>query len=364
MRPPRPKTAVVALRTLALILSFALVAACGNPESGGEPQGPGKKKPPEAQLVEAFTVEMQETSTEHERTGSVRARRLVRIHNREEGRIEELPFFEGDAVSQGELLARLDDSLLSAELAKADALARQAQIDLERIEGLVRKNAASADEMERARTDLDVALAERLILQTRIEHTRIAAPFDGVVAERLVEPGDMAAKNTHLLTLIDPEALIIETPVSELALPQLQIGDSADIRIDALGAGVFSGTITRIYPRLDPYTRQGIVEINIDPPPPGIRPGQFARVHLRTAVRPRLLVPFSAVQRDQDGEFVYRIDEAGKAQLSRVRSGLRIADRIEILEGVVAGDRIVARGFLGLRPGAEVRTADAAQRPD
>jgi len=358
------ETAAAALRTLALIVMLAAIAACGSPDTDGKAAGPAKKKAPEAQLVQTFTVELQEASAEHERTGSVRARRLVRLHNREEGRIEELPFFEGDRVQQDELLAKIDDSLLSAELAKADALARQAHIDLDRIEGLVRKNAASADELERARTDLDVALAERRILETRIDHTRITAPFDGVIAERLVEPGDMAAKNTHLLTLIDPTALVIETPVSELALPQLQIGDQAGVRIDALGAVVFTGTVTRIYPRLDPYTRQGIVEITIDPPPPGIRPGQFARVHLRTATRPRVLVPFSSVQRDQDGEFLYRIDDENKAQPARVRSGLRIADRIEILEGVAPGDRIVSRGFLGLRPGAQVRTADAAPRGD
>jgi len=351
------------LRGLAVVALCALVAACGKPETKG-PVKDDSKKTPEAHLVEAVAVELLEVSIEHERTGSVRARRLVRLHNREEGRIESLPYYEGDFVKEGELLARIDDSLLRAELAKTEALARQARVDLERIDGLIKKRAASEDELARARTDLDVALAERRILETRIDHTLITAPFDGVIAERMVEPGDMAAKNTHLLTIIDPHSLVIEAPVSELALPQLELGDAAEVRIDALGAGVFEGTIARIYPQLDPYTRQGIVEIALDPPPPGIRPGQFARVHLRTAVRPRMLVPFSALQRDREGEFVFRLDADDKAQPIRVRSGARIADRIELLEGVEPGDRIVSRGFLGLRPGAQVRFAAQAGRGD
>lgn len=358
---PRAGPGPGAAAALALCL---LLAGCGKPAPEERAGDKGGDKGPDAHLVEIVTVATQETRIEHERTGSVRVRRLVRLHNREEGRIESLPYYEGDRVSAGELLVKIDDSLLQAELAKADALARQARVDLERIDGLIKKKAASEDELARARTDLDVALAERRILETRLDHTRITAPFDGVVAERPVEPGDMAAKNTHLLTLIDPGSLVVEAPVSELALPQLQIGDAAEVRIDALGAGVFSGRVTRIYPQLDPYTRQGIVELALDPLPPGVRPGQFARIRLITAVRDRLLAPFSALQRDRDGEFVYRLDADDKAQPTRVRSGVRIADRIEILEGLAPGDRIVSRGFLGLRPGARVRYAAGAANGD
>ena len=71
------------------------------------------------------------------------------------------------------------------------------------------------------------------------------------------------------------------------------------------------------------------------------------------------MMPFTALQRDRDGEFVYRLDDDNKVQPVRVRSGARVADRIEVLEGIAAGDRIVSRGFLGLRPGATVRIAQA-----
>jgi len=346
-----------------LALCAVLSTGCSGSDSPPTQTAQGVKHA-EIHLVEAVTVAPQEVSIDQERTGSVRARRLVRLHNREEGLIEQLPYYQGDAVEQGAQLVKIDDSLLQAELARADALTRQARIDLERLEGLVRRKAASEDELARARTDLDVAIADRRILETRFGHTRITAPFAGLIAERLAEPGDMAAKNSHLLTLIDPASVIVEAPVSELTLPQISVGDPADVRIDALGGERFAGAVVRIHPRLDPYTRQGIVEIALDPLPKGIRPGQFARARLRTASHPRLLVPFSALQRDRAGEFVFRIDAEHRVHTARIHSGARIADRIEILEGLEPGDRIVSRGFLGLRPGIEVRIADHTPHGD
>jgi multidrug efflux pump subunit AcrA (membrane-fusion protein) len=126
------------------------------------------------------------------------------------------------------------------------------------------------------------------------------------------------------------------------------------VRIDALGTGVLEGRILRIHPALDPLTRQGIVEIALTPLPDGFREGQFARVTLKTAARERMLVPFSALQRDREGEFLYRLTDEGLVETVRVTSGVRTADRIEILDGIAPGDRIVSRGFLGLRAGMAV----------
>ncbi len=343
------------------IIGLAVLAAAVLWTTGCGKNEPATKRPAterSVHLVEIFTPEMRSVSTAHQRTGSVRARRVVRIHTREEGRIESLPWFEGDKVAEGEILAKIDDSLLSAELAKSTARARQARLDLERIDGLIRKNAASQDELAQARTELDVTLAEQKILETRIDHTRLTAPFPGVVTKRLVETGDMAAKNDHLLTVMDPLSLVIEVPVSELTLPQLRIGDPVNVAIDALYGQSLQGEIQRIHPALDPLTRQGIVEIALTPLPEGARNGQFARVTLSTAARNRLLVPFSALQRDREGEYLFRVTEADSVEVVRVRSGTRTSDQIEILEGIEPGDRIVSRGFLGLRAGTKITIVD------
>jgi RND family efflux transporter MFP subunit len=299
-------------------------------------------------------VQASETRISNERTGTLSYARQVRIYNQEEGRITALPWFEGDRVEAGAEMLRLDDSLIRAELARAEAEVRQAQLDLQRITDLVAKKAASRDELARARTALEVVRAEASLQQTRLGYTRINAPFAGVVTERLVEPGDVAPRHSHLLSLADPQSLLTEVRASDLLLPHLKVGDPVSVRIDALGRGEHQGRILRIHPLIDPVTRLGVVEVLLEPVPKGARAGQFARVTLTSAAVPRLMVPFTALRRDRDGEYVFLMQD-GKARRVAVRSGLRLADRIELLQGVEPGQQVIYRGFLGLTDGKPVK---------
>jgi RND family efflux transporter MFP subunit len=308
-------------------------------------------------LVTTFVTERAPVSTQHERPGTLRLRRLVRLHAREEGRVQQLDVFEGDAIADGELLVRLDDVLLRAELDKARATLAQERIDLERFQDLAKRNAASQDDLAQARTAVALAEADLRLLETRLDYTRITAPFAGVIIERRVEPGDFVAKNTHLLTLADPASLVAQVYVSELVLPFVQVGDSARIRIDALGGQRFDGEILRIHPTLSEANRQAEVEIRFDRIPAGARAGQFVRAELDTAAVARLLVPFRALRQDRDGQMVWVIDD-GKAVRRTVRTGIRIADQVEILDGVEAGERVITRGFLGLAEGKRVEPVD------
>ncbi len=333
-------------------LILLLMQGCTEPP----PSGAGKKSSQgnREHLVEVEKVRRRSVSTAHERSGSLRARRWVRIHSQEEGRIDALPFYEGDEVESGELLVRLDDSLLGAQLDKARATTKLARVNLDRIEDLLKKRAASEDERARTQTALDVAVAEQRLLQARFEYTRIKAPISGIVTERNAEPGDVVEKHSHLLTITDPGTLMTEIHISELLLPYLKQGDPVSVRIDALGDRTFSGVIQRIHPELDSATRQGVVEVALEPVPSGARAGQFARVTFDTARIERILVPFESVRRDRQGEFVYLVDDRNKALHVPVRSGIRVGDSIEILQGLETGQRIVRRGFLGLTEGKTV----------
>lgn len=336
---------IAAVLSLAILLAGAVLAA--------EPAGKAARKA-KPQLVQAVTVTLADTRVSHERTGTLSYNRQVRIYNQEEGRIVALPWYEGDRVTQGEQLVRLDDALIRAELDRAQAEVRQAQLDLQRISNLVEKRAASRDELARARTAVDVARANASLQRTRLGYTVISAPFAGVVTERLLEPGDVAPRYSHLLTLADPRSLLIEAQVSGLLLPQLRQDDSVSVRIDALGADSHPGRILRIHPQIDPATRLGVVEVLLDPVPAGARAGQFARVTLTGRAVPRLLVPFSALRRDHGGEYVFVIAN-GAARRHAVQSGLHLGDRVELLSGVEPGTQVVTRGFLGLTDGRPVR---------
>jgi RND family efflux transporter MFP subunit len=352
---PRPVLRAVVLACAAMLLA----AGCQRADDNGDTaSGEAPRQKPSGHLVTTVVTERAPVSTQHERPGTLRLRRLVRLHTQEEGRIEQLDIFEGDRVDRGELLVRLDDAVLRAELTKTRATLAQERLDLKRFQDLAARNAASQDDLAQARTAVALAEADLELLELRLANTRITAPFAGVVTQRLAEPGDFVTKNTLLLTLADPDSLVAEVYVSELVLPHISEGDPARIRIDALGGRRFAGEILRIHPTLSEANRQAKVEIRFDAIPEGARAGQFVRAELATAAVARLLVPFRALRQDRDGQFVWVMDDASEAARRPVRAGMRIADRVEILDGLEPGTRVVTRGFLGIAEGKQLTRVD------
>ena len=337
--------------TVLLIVFVGLVSGCTGSEDA--PQKAKRKVKPH--LVEVIEVHQQPLAVSTIRNGTLRPLRVVRIFNQEEGGVLQLPYYEGDVVAKGALLVHMDDSLLRAELAKAAANLSQAKQDLARLQKLRGRKLVAEEQLARAQTAYDVAEAEIKLLRARLGYTNVQAPFAGTISERLVEPGDVLPKYTHITTLIDVSALITEVSVSGLLLPTLAVGDGASIRIDALGDSVFTGKITRIHPTLDRSTRRGIIEVQLSPVPAGARPGQLCRVTLNAKEQVRRAIPFVALRRDSHGEYVYIVTDDNKVKRMSVRSGVRLAERVEILEGLKDNYRVVTRGFLGLRDGKTVQ---------
>jgi membrane fusion protein (multidrug efflux system) len=332
-----------------LVVAMAVLGGCGQPE---EPAG-GKRDT--EHLVETAPVISDNLSVVRTRAGTLHALREVRIHAQEEGRLTALPYFEGDAVKTGDVVVQLDDTLLRVQLERAAATRKQAAEDVTRLRELRGSKLISENEYTRAVTALEVAEADERLLQTRLGYTTIKAPFDGVVTARLSEPGNIIERHQHVLTIADPSSLVTELPVSELILPGLAIGDVAQVRIDALGDRVFEGRIVRIYPNLDPLTRRGTIEVEIDPVPAGAAPGQLCRVELNTHAARRQVIPYAALRRDASSEYVFVLDAESRAQRVDVESGLRLADKVEIRRGLQEGQQVVTRGFLGLAPGKTVK---------
>lgn len=353
------------LPALIFILTLFSLSGCSESE-----KSVASNKEPKQHLVEIITAQRQVVAIERERTGTLRAVQEIQMFNQQEGRITALPFYEGDLIKKGDMVARLDGRLLEAQLARAVALRRKAEKDLQRISGLVERKLTSQTEYTRIETELAVAKADVQILQTQLDYTTLHAPISGIVSARLSEPGNIAERYTHLLTISDQQSLITQVPVSELLLNKLQLEDPVAVSIDALNdqqtpsSQSLQGKITRIYPNLDPVTRTGTVEIALNPTPAGAKPGQLARVKLRTQKAERLLIPFVALRRSSKGEYVFIVDEQERAQMTPVITGLRIEEMIEILSGLSTGDRVVVRGFTNLRVSTAVNIVSPATVSD
>ncbi|KEA65166.1 putative RND efflux membrane fusion protein [Marinobacterium lacunae] len=347
------------MKAVLLVLAGLLVVGC----TQEEPAATGRSGGPRVHLVETIDARLSTVSLERSRSGTLRYLREVEIHTQEAGQITQLPGYPGDRVKSGELLVRLDDRLLRSEYNRARASLREAQQNLARLRELAANRLVSREELLRRETEAEVAAADLELLQTRLSYTEIKAPFDAVITARLSEPGNVAERYDHLLTLADPAGLVVDVSLSELVLAQMSVGDPVEVVIDALGPAAQTALVSRIYPQVDPITRRGTLEIRLSPIPDGARAGQFVRVRLQTAARERLLVPFSALRFDNTS-FLYVVNASAQVERRDVVTGSRLADRIEILDGVAPGERVVTRGFLGLVPGQSVEVVSLEGEPN
>lgn len=345
---------------VSILLCLALgLASCGDNAAKG------KKGKRSAQLVETTTVERSPVKVQRIVTGTLEAVHKVNIFNQEEGRIIELPFHEGDRVEKGQIVARIDATLIRAELDKAIANYKQAKLNLKRLKKLIPRKLASEDELARTKTILELARAEEKLQSTRLARTQIRAPFAGVITERLKEPGDVAPVHSHILTLIDPDQLKASVHVSELLLTNMHPGTEVQIRIDALGDQPYAGKVLRTFPTIDPVTRQGVMEVSLDPVPVGALPGQLCRVKIETETAPLLRIPLATLRHDIQGAYVFKVGKKNKAKRTTVVTGAQINEWIEVIEGLEESDQIVSKGFLGLRDGMAVKTVTrSAQKPE
>ena len=309
-------------------------------------------------VVETAAANMQSVQSKLTTSGTIEAGIRVRLYNEVSGKIRYLPFHEGDAIAHNTIIIGLDDEVIQAELDKATATREQAKIDYDRLKKL-RKQLASDDEIARAHTAYDIALAEEKLQQTRLDKTVIKAPFDGVITERHYEPGDVVPMHSHILSMIDPESLRVKIHLSEHWIPQIQSGDPVEIQVDALSGSMHAGQIKRIHPTIDASTRKGTVEIEFQPAPFGARAGQLARVYLKTRAANKLVVPAHAIHHDAKGAYVYRVDEQSHARKIYVHKGVQFGDSMEITGGLSTDAAIVVKGFNGLRDGKKVKVRNS-----
>ncbi len=347
------QTIRIIVTTLLLVYGLTLTAGCSDAK-----KGKGKDK---AKTVEVTLVDRQPVKVTRIISGTLEAVQRVQIFNEEPGRIKQIHFYEGDSVDKDAILLELDGSLIEAQLDKARASLNQAKLDLKRLKRLVPSNLASQDELARAQTAQEQTQAEVRLLETRLNHTRIRAPFAGKISERFKEPGDVVPINSHILSLINPHALKARLHVSGLLLSHLQTDAQVSLRIDALGDTLFPARILRVHPVVDPVSRQGVVEVQLDPVPAGALPGQLCRLYLSTETTPLRTIPLAALRHDAQGEYVYRVDQQSKSQYTRVKTGLQLNERVEILEGLNIGDKVIIKGIIGLRDGSQIRIANADQ---
>ena len=338
--------------TLALLSLSLILSSCSDSDNNK-----ARRSAP-AQLVETALATQQNTAISRTLSGTLQAIREIHITNQTQGILTELTVYPGDKVKIGSTLAKLDDALTAAEVQKAQATLKQAELDLRRLKDLAPRKLASESEIASAKTQKDIAAAELLLKQTELSHTHIKSPINGVVSERLAESGDVLSAYSQILSLVDTSNLKAEIYLSELLLPLIKESNPVSIKIDALGNQSFVGEIKRIYPTIDKSTRRGTIEMVMSPVPEGARPGQLCRVTIQTQNKSRLMIPYNAIRRDKLGIFVFAV-VGDQAERVAVRTGIQQGDLIEILDGLTDQQRIITKGFFGLKNKMKIQDTTA-----
>jgi membrane fusion protein (multidrug efflux system) len=290
-------------------------------------------------------------------------------------RIAEMPRAEGDRVRKGDLLVRFDIPSLAADaagrrsdLAQSEARLANARAAATRVQGLFQRGIAARKEVEDARRELadaEAAVAAagtaRRAAGALAGRAVVRAPFDGVVASRLHNPGDLVdAGGEPILRVIDPERLLAEAAVPLSALPQIAAGSPGVVR----GPAPFPPEEARVVARpaaVDATTGAATVRLAFVRPT-HLPAGTPVEIEIAGAEHAGVvLVPSAAVVQEGAESFVYTVDAAAKAHRAKVATGIAANGVTEVLSGVAPGERVVVQGQNGLPDGATV--AATPERP-
>lgn len=286
--------------------------------------------------------------------GTVLALRSITLRNEVPGTVDKVMLNPGEIVEPGTVLVALDVSVEQAELEALQAQVRLAETVLERTRHLHENRAASQEELDRARAERDVALAQVSRIKAIIDRKTIKAPFRARVGIADVHPGQYLNQGTQLTTLQGvADAVHVDFAVDQQVAEQLAEGEGVEV-ITREGAKPHAATIVAIDARIDRETRNAIIRAKLQDN--GKVPAPGASVQVRVPVGPvqaAVTVPVNALRKGPSGEHVFIIepDQEGnlRAHVRQVESGAMLGDAVLIREGVTAGERVAASGSFKLR---------------
>jgi RND family efflux transporter MFP subunit len=282
----------------------------------------------------------------------------------------------GQPASRGDLLVRLDDtsirdSLLSAQEAEraAQQAYDQAERQHQRMKTLREQGMASAQQLEDAEirrntTQSDLSAAKTRVVSARqmLQRTEVRAPFDGIVADRKVSAGDTAQTGKELLKVIDARSLRLEGFVSSDAIQSVKVGQNVSFRVNGYGKQEFAGRVKFVSPTANPTTRQVEVIVEIAGEAPARLAGLYAEGRVEAATSSALLIPDSAVVRDAERAFAWRIkgNVLQKVALTLGDRDTRRGDYV-VRGGLAEGDRLLRHPVATLKDGQAVKDTPSAQ---
>ncbi len=332
-----------------IVLFILLTSGCSDKKSAAA----GFKLPPTP--VEVADVKAKYVADKFEAVGTVEAIEGVTIVSEIDAAIISLPFDEGSFIKKGDLIAQLDDSQLSAEVNRTEALVNQTTSAYKRIKSIVDQNAGTPQDLDDAIANLKVAEANYELAKARLSKTRIVAPFDGIVGTRKVSIGTFLRTGQAITELANLNEIRVSFSAPERFLAQLKRNADVTVTSTVFPDYKVNGKIIAIEPMLDPETRNINVVARVKNPGQKFHPGMSANVSAVLNERQNALtIPNEAVFANGNQSFVFVVKKDSSVTAVPVNLGLQTPEIVEVVNGLTDGMEVVTAGHQKLFEGAKV----------
>ncbi|MEO9884909.1 MAG: efflux RND transporter periplasmic adaptor subunit [Balneola sp.] len=282
-------------------------------------------------------------------TGTLTSNDEVELASETSGLIQEIYLREGEDVNKGELLVKINDSELKAQLKRADFRLNLAEDREKRQEQLLEKGGISQEEYDATLNEVNVLRAEVSLINAQIEKTEIRAPFTGKLGLKYVSDGSYITPNSRIATLQDIDPIKIDFSIPERYASQIEVGNKVTFTVQ----GIDEELIAEVYakePRIDTDTRTLQVRARSTNPDGKLLPGAFADLELTLqTIENAKMIPTISLVPELQGQKVFLLKN-GVVQPQSVVTGLRNESKVQITEGVEVGDTVLTTGLLQVRP--------------
>lgn len=308
-------------------------------------------------------------------SGALAPLKQATVKSKVSGVVLETTVQEGNSVSAGQVVARLDGADARARVAQQQAALDEANAKL----AMAAKNNANSaallkqhyisqnsfdttqNSVELAQAAVNAAKAQLELARIALNDTVIRAPMSGVVSKRFVQAGDKLAPDSPAFSIVDLRQMTLEARVPASDIPRVKVGQDARFKVDGFDGRDFSGKVVRINPTTETGSRAMIVYISVENADGVLKGGMFAKGSLTTEkATGGIVAPLAAVRHDGDQDLVYRV-EGGKVVAQPVKLGLRNEDdgTVQVTEGLAPGATVIAAKLDGVKPGSSVKLAAA-----
>ncbi|WP_354694112.1 efflux RND transporter periplasmic adaptor subunit [Elongatibacter sediminis] len=306
--------------------------------------------------VESVRVRNDDVAAFYSGTTTIEADQQATVVSQITGVVLKIHAEEGQYVEAGQLLARVEPDRYRLEFERSNATLKRLEMEFQRKQELFNKQLVSAEDFERVSAEYEAQKAQVALARLDLRYTEIRAPLSGYVAERMIREGNLVQLHqpVYRITSYDPLLAVLHVPERELSV--LHTGLDVTVRLDALPGTLFTGTVTRISPVIDPDTGTFRVTAEVDDPNGIVKPGLFGRVDILYDLREDVpVIPRTAVITEDERNHVFVIGEDNSVSRRAVMLGYERNGVIEVTEGVDAGERVVTAGKGSLSEGVKVQ---------